>query len=95
MLPNGFLNHSDGNTNILPVLHSPRARLNTEDNPRGLLRYHVGPYVLMVRTSYLYVAEYTYVFVSQGFSMETLARGRARCDTLIPKSVAISPRYNK
>lgn len=47
------------------------------------------------RTSYLYAVEYTYVFVSHGFSMETLARGRACCDTLIPKSVAISPRYNK
>jgi len=31
------------------VPHSPPARLNTEDNPRGLLRYHVGPYVLMGR----------------------------------------------
>lgn len=80
------------------VPHSPLARLNTEDNPCGLLRYHVGPYVLTggcPRTSYLYAVEYTYVFVSHGFSMETLARGRACCDTLIPKSVAISPRYNK
>lgn len=48
------------------VLHSPRARLNTEDNPRGLLRYHVGPYVLMGRTSYLYAAEYTYVLYRKG-----------------------------
>lgn len=31
------------------VPHSPSARSNTEDNPRGLLRYHVGPYVLTGR----------------------------------------------
>jgi len=31
------------------VPHSPPVRLNTKDNPRGLLQYHVGPYVLTGR----------------------------------------------
>lgn len=83
---------------IVPQLAARKLAPNTEDNPRGLLRYHVGPYVLSrARGTLVFVCRgiHLRVCIARVLSMETLARGRARCDTLIPKSVAISPRYNK
>lgn len=95
----------EDDTNIRAVQwpDRPSAALRTRAGTRriilvdycGITWVHTCAPVGRSRTSYLYAVEYTYVFVSYGFSMETLARGRACCDTLIPKSVAISPRYNK
>lgn len=82
----------------LPLRVASRRTPNTPLNPRGLLRYHVGPR----ETHACFQAQETHArtcIAAPGTPWSSpayiLCARRSRCDTLIPESVAISPRYNK